>query len=142
MGTVFNVTRDSQGLEVAVSEGAVLYNPGREAKDLRPGMALRREEKGGKLWVGRTDTATVGAWRQGRLVYAAAPASRIAADLSRNLGVPVTAKGAAAVQPFSGVIFLDGKPADAVERSAALLGLTAVRSGPGWTLTKGHGAAN
>lgn len=139
MGTVFNVMHDGQALEVAVSEGAVLFNPGREAKSLRPGMAVRKV-RGAPLWTGRAEG--VGAWREGRLVYASAPASRIAADLSRNLGVTVGVQGAAAELPFSGVIALDGPPREVLERTAALLGLRLSRSSAGWTLSTGTGAAS
>lgn len=139
MGTVFNVMHDDRGLEVAVAEGAVLFNPGRESKSLRPGMAARKV-RGAPLWTGRAEG--VGAWREGRLVYSSAPASRIAADLSRNLGVTVSVKGAAAELPFSGVIALDGPPREVLERAAALLGLRLSRSGSGWTLSTGTGAAS
>lgn len=139
MGTVFNVMHDGQSLEVAVAEGAVLFNPGREAKSLRPGMALRKV-RGAPLWTGRAEG--IGSWREGRLIYASAPASRVAADLSRNLGVPVGIQGAAAEHPFSGVIALDGPPREVLERTAALLGLRLSRSGSGWTLSTGTGAAS
>lgn len=139
MGTVFNVVHDGKALEVAVAEGAVLFNPGRESKSLRPGMAVRKV-RGAPLWTGRAEG--VGAWREGRLVYASAPASRVAADLSRNLGTAVSVAGAAADLPFSGVIALDGPPREVLERSAALLGLRLSRSGSGWTLSTGTGAAN
>src|SRR5687768_4854887 len=88
LGTVFNVVHDSGMLEVAVSEGAVLYNPGREAAELKPGMGLRKVQ-GAPLWIGSLDKAAVGGWYEGRLTYSGAPIARIAADLSRNLGVDI-----------------------------------------------------
>jgi transmembrane sensor len=139
MGTVFNVIRDAEQLEVAVSDGAVLFNPGREAKNLSPGMTLR-QKAGAPLWVGSSDRAAIGTWREGRLTYSAAPVARIAADLSRNLGVPVQAKGAAGRQTFSGVILLDGSAREVLQRSAALLGCRLTGSDAGWTLTTGSGA--
>jgi transmembrane sensor len=139
MGTVFNVMHDGEALEVAVAEGAVLFNPGRESKSLRPGMALR-QVRGAPLWVGRAEG--VGAWREGRLVYASAPASRVAADLSRNLGVTVSVRGAAGELPFSGVIALDGPPREVLGRAAALLGMRLSRAGSGWTLSTGTGASS
>jgi transmembrane sensor len=140
MGTVFNVARDGHQLEVAVSEGAVLFNPAGEARNLSPGMALRKNG-GDPSTLRRIDVAAVGAWRRGRLVYSAAPAKQIAADLSRNLGLDVGVTGAAAAQPFSGVILLEGSPQEVLGRTAALLGLDLTRSGSAWTLSKGRGAA-
>lgn len=134
MGTVFNVVLEKASLEVAVSEGAVLYNPGREAKNLAPGMSLRKSA--GALRVDHVDPGSVGGWHQGRLLYSAAPVSRVAADLSRNVGVPVTASPDVAARPFSGVIMLGGDPGAVLARTAALLGLSVRQTADGWILTK------
>lgn len=134
MGTVFNVVHEQERLEVAVSEGAVLYNPGREAKNLLPGMSLRKATNG--VRVERLDPGSVGGWRQGRLVYSAAPVAEIAGDLSRNVGVQVGAAPDVATRPFTGVIMLEGKPGAVLARTAALLGLSAHKTAGGWTLTK------
>jgi transmembrane sensor len=138
MGTVFNVVHNNQGLEVAVSEGAVVYNPEREAKNLTPGMALRKSP-GAPLWIGRMDGAAIGSWREGRLVYSAAPISKIAADLSRNLGVTVAAANDVGSRSFSGVILLEGAPPEVLERTAALLGLRLSRTSSTWTLATASG---
>ena len=135
MGTVFNVVQSGDTLEVAVSEGAVLYNPGKEAVDLRPGMTLRRER--GDLSVERGETAAIGTWRDGRLTYSGAPVSRIATDLARNLGVQVRAAPDVATVTFSGVIMLDPDQDKLFRRLSSLLEVNAERSGEGWVLTKG-----
>lgn len=140
LGTVFNVVHDGGTLEVAVSEGAVLYNPHREATNLRPGMGLRKV-RGEPLWVGALDREAVGGWREGRLIYSGAPIARIAADLGRNLGVEVRPAESVARRPFSGVIMLDGDRDRALQRASALLGLSLERSGNGWMLTKRAGAS-
>ncbi|TFI58597.1 DUF4880 domain-containing protein [Sphingomonas parva] len=136
LGTVFNVVRSDRVLEVAVSEGAVLFEPEGEKKILQPGMAISKAA-GEPARVTRVAPDAVGAWRDGRLVYAGADASRIAADLSRNLGVPVTVAGS---RPFSGVIVLDGSDQEVLGRTAALLGLRLARQGEGWTMQTGTGA--
>jgi transmembrane sensor len=135
MGTVFNVVAEKQRLEVAVSEGAVLYDPAGEAEKLTPGMVLRKEGAA-PVSVGPVSTDAVGGWREGRLIYSAAPVSAVAADLSRNLGLRVAAEEAVASRPFSGVILLAGQPREVLERSAALLGLELQRSGETWLLTR------
>ena len=134
LGTVFNVVHEPRRLEVAVAEGEVLYNPAREAKHLLPGMALARVE-GEPLRVGRAEAEGIGAWRENRLVYTEAPLSRVAADLSRNLGVKVRVESKVAARPFSGVIMLDGEKGAVLQRASALLGLAARRDGDGWILT-------
>jgi transmembrane sensor len=134
MGTVFNVVAVSGRLEVAVSEGAVLYDPAGQAERLTPGMALRREGRD-KPRISSVSTNAVGGWREGRLIYSAAPVGAVAADLSRNLGVRVVAEEAVASRPFSGVILLAGPSREVLERSAALLGLRLEQSSEGWRLT-------
>ena len=135
LGTVFNVVHEPQRLEVAVAEGEVLYNPAREAKHLLPGMALAKVQ-GEPLRVAEVEKEGIGAWRENRLVYTEAPLSRVAADLSRNLGVPVTVESSVAARPFSGVIMLDGEKGAVLRRASALLGLAARREGEGWILTR------
>ena len=141
LGTVFNVVASDRMLDVAVSEGAVLFDPDGERKNLSPGMALIKA-KGAPALVSKVDNDAVGAWRQGRLVYSGAPVSRIATDLSRNLGIAVTAAADAGSRPFSGVIMLDGADEEVLSRAAALLGLKADRSGDGWILKMSTGAGS
>lgn len=140
LGTVFNVVHERGTLEVAVSEGEVLYNPDREATSLKPGMGLRKTQ-GAALWVGAFDEEAVGGWREGRLAYSGAPIARIAADLSRNLGVDIRSAEGVSSRPFSGVIMIGGDRDRALERAATLLGLSLQRAGDGWILTKRAGAS-
>lgn len=141
LGTTFNVVRQAGLLDVAVSEGAVLYNPGREATNLQAGMGLRRE-KDEEPWVGKVEPREIGAWREGRLVYTGMRVSRIASDLERNLGVPVKAATNVSSRQFSGIILLEGDRVAVLNRAAALLGLRLDRKGTGWILTAGAGEAS
>src|SRR3546814_14646359 len=43
VGTVFDIRRDRLGMSVAVSEGAVQFNPGAEAVRISPGQMLARQ---------------------------------------------------------------------------------------------------
>jgi transmembrane sensor len=135
MGTVFNVVAEKNRLEVAVSEGVVLYDPAGAAERLTPGLSLRKH---GEMpaEVARVPAESVGGWRQGRLIYTAAPVAQVAADLSRNLGVPVAAESSIEAQPFSGVILLNGERREVLDRSATILGLSLQRSGETWLLTR------
>lgn len=134
-GTVFNVVRDRGTTRVAVSEGAVIYNPSTDAVRLNPGDALIAPDTGKSTRLPRVALDSVGGWRSGQLAYDDAPLDQIAADLSRNLGRPVgTAPGTAEIR-FTGTIALSGDPARSIARVAPLLGVSAVPSGAGWTLT-------
>lgn len=135
MGTVFNVVRDGESLDVAVAEGLVEYNPGPRAVTLRPGMALRRSADAEPQVEQRAPDAITG-WRDGRLVYAATTIGTVAADLSRNVGVPVRAAPEVAGQPFTGVIRVDAGT-ETIQRAAQLMGVVARPSNGGWTLTAG-----
>jgi transmembrane sensor len=138
-GTVFNVVRDESGLRVSVAEGAVIYQPGSEGVHLAPGDALTVPASGAPQLT-RTVPADVGAWRGGQLVYRNATLDRVAADLSRNLGIKVRAgKGTGAI-PFTGTISTQGGPGAVIERIAALTGTRATRAGKGWTLDAIDGA--
>ena len=135
MGTVFNVLRDGETLDVAVAEGVVEYNPGRSAVTLRPGMALRRNADAPPQVVQRPPEAITG-WRDGRLIYASTTIGAVAADLSRNIGVPVRAEPDVARRPFTGVIRVDDG-AETIQRAAQLMGVNARPSNGGWTLMAG-----
>lgn len=135
MGTVFNVVRDENELRVGVAEGAVLFNPDREAVNLTPGMRLRKTSNQAAS-VDRREPEAIGGWREGLLSYSGASASEVAADLSRNLGVPVKAAAPVADRPLTGVIQLDGEPEHVFHRAASLLGVSARRTGEGWILTE------
>ncbi len=135
MGTVFNVLRDGEILDVAVAEGVVEYNPGRAAVTLRAGMALRRNSDAPPAVAPRAAEAITG-WRDGRLVYSEATIGAVAGDLARNLGVPVRAEREVAGRPFTGVIRVDDR-AETIQRAARLMGVGARPSNGGWTLTAG-----
>lgn len=139
MGTVFNVVHDGGRTDVAVSEGAVRWQRGADRVDLDAGMALSQRGTERPAVV-RTELNAVGGWRAGRLSYSGARYDEVAADLSRNLGTPVSIGGDAAARRFSGVIVIDRDAAVTMERVGALLELNARRTGDGWSLAGENGA--
>jgi transmembrane sensor len=141
LGTVFNVVRAEGVLDVAVSEGSVLFDPAGERKTLSPGMELTKVA-GRPAQIVRIDNDAVGAWRDGRLVYSAAPLSRVAGDLSRNLGLNVVAAPQVGDRAFSGVIMLEGGREEVLARASALVGVELVRSGDRWIMKTGTGAGS
>lgn len=87
VGTVFDVRSDGEDLSVAVSEGAVQFNP--KAQDLRiaPGEVLQRRGRSGDYTLGKIAAAQVGEWREGRVTFENTPLDAAAADLARITGV-------------------------------------------------------
>jgi len=106
LGTRFDVVRNVHGSEVAVAEGAVLYDPNGAAVRLGPGKLLRKADGSDIVEVNQTDPAGVGAWRSGRLVYRDAPLWRVADDLSRATGAAVAVDPTVSGQLFTGAITL------------------------------------
>lgn len=132
-GTAFNVIQEKGRTEVSVSEGLVIYNPQSDRVGLPAGRRLRATS--GHIAVANFDVQAAASWRQGRLVYDDAPLSLVAADISRNLGVAVSADRVAGARRFSGVIQLEGG-AEAVIRSASgLAGVRARLEGGQWILS-------
>ena len=134
VGTAFNMTREASGaVETAVSQGAVLYNPGSDAVRIDAGKVLRTA--GGSATLAKVDTASVATWRQGKLVYNHTPIARIASDLSRNLGVPIQVSPDVATRTFSGVVMLGGDDSTILPRVAALLDISVSRGNSGWRMS-------
>ncbi|GGE14104.1 sensor [Polymorphobacter glacialis] len=132
VGTIFNVSRSGSLTTVAVSEGAVVFNPDREAVHLPAGRSLRAVDGLGTIVLARTSTAAVGGWRSGRLVYDGAPLDDVAADLARNTGLAIVADPAVAGRPFRGVISLNNNHTALPAGLGLLLGVKVVRQGDGW----------
>lgn len=130
VGTVFDVARKPGGLSVAVSDGAVLFDPDGERVRVAPGHMLVHDTVRGTTRVDEVAAAQVGEWAQGRLTFADAPLSDVAAELTRATGIRFRAGAGPAI---SGSIVL--APVRADPRSLqALLGVPVRRSGEAWVL--------
>jgi transmembrane sensor len=134
LGTVFNVVREAAEVRVAVAEGKILYNPGREAISLEAGQALLDPSSQGSIRISAAPVASVGSWQKGRLVYTGEPLSQVAADLGRALGVRITVSPAIAGRPFSGAIAIDGNDPDQLRRLMPALNVTFDAGPDGWTM--------
>lgn len=133
-GTAFNVAHGSGEVRVAVAEGKVIYNPGREAISLDAGQALVDRDSAAQVSVTRVSTENVGTWQTGTLTYAAAPMSQVAEDLERALGVKIIVAPALAKRPFSGTIVLDKSGADQLRRLKLALNVDFETSPDGWIM--------
>lgn len=133
-GTVFNVVRDGRAVRVAVAEGGVVYNPERQAVALGAGEALVDSQSDAPVTVESTPVEAVGAWQRGQLVYTGEPFARVAADLSRALGIRITLAPGLADRPFHGTIALDGSGPDQIERLQVALNITLEAGPDGWIM--------
>jgi transmembrane sensor len=139
VGTRFNLIRDSGRFEVAVIEGAVLYDPDGTRVPLAAGQALTLRT-GAQPVLTRADPAGFADWQNGRLSYTAAPLEAVAGDLSRAMGGEVRVAPEIRALPFTGTIRIEADHGATITNFAATLGLQAHRAGNGW-LIEPHGRA-
>jgi transmembrane sensor len=135
VGTVFNVVRDADGVRVAVAEGKVVYSQGSRDVPLGRGQALVRRTGDAAIHLATIPAASVGGWRNGRLVYSGDPLAQVAADLSRSLGMHISVAPAIAERPVYGVIALDGSGPAQLDRLGSALNVALVHAGDSWTMT-------
>lgn len=136
LGTRFTVLRENRVTEVAVSEGVVMYNPDGEAIRLPAGKMLRAADGDPTIQVALVDAQIVGAWAEGRLVYDNVPLSKVAADLSRALGIAVRADPAVAARPVTAVIQLPEDRKRLAGELEKLLDINVRQTNGDWILTK------
>lgn len=140
-GTVFNVVHEQGEVRIAVAEGKIVYNPGARAVSLDAGQSL--VDRGGATRVKVIDVpiTAVGSWKTGSLVYAGAPLSRVAEELSRALGVRIAAAPSIADRPFSGTITLDGSGVGQLRRLSPALNVAVEERPDGWIMGPAGSAA-
>lgn len=131
LGTRFDVVRTARGSEVAVAEGAVLYDPNGAAVRLGPGRMLRRSDGSQVVEVSQVDPAAVGAWRTGRFVYRDAPLWRVAEDLGRAMGRHIAVDAGVANRAFTGAIVVPAEHSDFPGQLGAVLDVTVAQQGNG-----------
>lgn len=131
LGTVFDVRMIGSRTRVAVAEGAVMVGRDGAALRLDPGQAVVSD--GATLRRERQDAADIGLWREGLLIFNDATLNDVAEELSRNLGLRITAAPAVQRRAFNGTLEVA-----ALRRDPALLGslldVDVRRDGDGWTL--------
>lgn len=133
-GTEFNVVKGDEMIDVAVSEGLVIYNPGRENVRLPAGKRLYRDGIRSSVTVSDIAVERVGSWRTGQLGFTGETIGQVAKVLDRNLGIRISASDKIAARTFSGVIQLKDRDPGNIEPIAALLGVKAQKQAGGWIL--------
>ena len=131
-GTVFDVSLDDKAIAVSVGEGAVIFNPERQAVHLAPGDMLRSARGSDDYERMAVAPAQVGEWTEGRLTFNDAGLTEVAAELSRATGV-VFRPAPGATARLSGSIVV--APIREDPRAAGpLLGVVIRRQGDGWMI--------
>jgi transmembrane sensor len=133
VGTVFDVIRSDGKTWVAVAEGALIFNPRKEAVPLPAGRALSTADGVGDVQVSDIATAAVGSWQRGQLDFAGAPLEEVAAALSRAMGVRLTVAPPIAARTFRGTIALADLRQDPA-RLERLLDVSMRRTPGGWEI--------
>ena len=134
-GTVFNVVRDRDDLDVAVAEGEVIYKPGKSEIRLLPGDALSRSGSRGQPVLRKANLLAIGGWRSGRLEFDNASIANVARDLGRNIGRPVVPADNLKGVRFTGTLMVEGNAQDVLLRVGPLLGVSFVPEGGYWRMT-------
>lgn len=135
-GTTFEVTRETDRLGVAVSDGLVILDPQAARLRIPAGRAVSLRDEGPHAELRTVAPADVGAWRQDRLTYDGATIGDVAADLHRNLGITVRATPAVARRPFRGVLLLRPELRTQLGELGPVLGVTIKRVGAEWVLSE------
>ncbi|KQS01558.1 hypothetical protein ASG11_18080 [Sphingomonas sp. Leaf357] len=136
LGTVFNVARSGQRLDVQVAEGSVMFQPGAEGIVLKPGKSLVAHEDTHSVTLGDVAPDTVGGWRSGRLSFSGEPLARVFDAMRRLYGTQVTLTGDLSEQPFTGMVEMTGTAARDIPHMAALIGVEWRRNGETWILSR------
>jgi len=133
IGTVFDVRTGDGALSVAVSQGAVLFNPEGQNVRVDPGQVLTSAAGSTDYEVSSVSPEMVGEWREGRLTFQQASLARVATDLTRATGIDFTAAPGGETQSVSGSVLIAPLKNDP-QAIGALLGISVRKGKTGWVL--------
>lgn len=133
LGTRFTVSRIGDRTAIEVAEGAVAFSGLSGRAELRAGERL--VDGAGAIRSARIDPTRVGSWATPRLTYDNAPLRIVAADLSRELGVPVEVAPTIGSRRVTVTIQLDLDTERSMARLGALLDMRVGHRGDGWLIS-------
>lgn len=136
IGTRFNVLKTDDATTLEVAEGAVEYRSGGTIVEVNAGEQL--SARGEELHLSKVDPATVGTWREGKLIFDAEPLAVVAQDISRNIGTPIEVDRNIAAMPVTAVVQLPADHSKLPAQLERLLGIKVRRAGKGWILTSAN----
>lgn len=132
-GTIFDVNILESDVGVAVSEGAVIYNPSKQNARIEPGELLTFDRDDAAYRISDVPLAQVGEWREGRLTFRDLALADVAAEVSRVSGIAYTVSGGSSERTVSGSIAIEPLRADPASLGP-LLGVEVERRGDAWIL--------
>jgi transmembrane sensor len=133
VGTVFDVKHTPDGMALAVSEGAVVFNPARQNVRVSPGQRLTSATGSDRYRLSAMPAGEVGEWREGRLTFLDARLEDVATDLSRMTGLEFTVAVESADRRVSGSLMIDPVRSDP-RALGPLLGVAVRHNGQAWEL--------
>ncbi len=133
VGTVFDVEHGGGRMTVAVSEGAVAFNPRGQNVRVDPGQMLSSEAGSGQYHLTSIPVDQVGEWREGRLTFQDATLAEVAADLSRATGVTFAVAERSAESRVSGSLVVEPLRSDP-RALGPLLGVSVRYNGEAWEI--------
>jgi len=138
LGTVFDVQLSDERLEVGVSEGKVLFDPGGANLALGPGDQVVVDRA--RNVVVKRQNVRLGDWRNGEFTFDNVPLSEVVAAVHRRYGTDITLANGLSGVSFTGNIRLSGNAAADVAHLAELIGAGCRREGQGWIIGAGDSA--
>lgn len=133
LGTAFDVRHDVTGMSVAVSQGAVSFNPQGPDVRITPGHILEKPANSDTYTLTTIAPDQVGEWREGRLSFTNASLQQVALDLTNATGIAFSTRPGQGLRTISGSIQVKTANADP-QAVGALLGLAITRQGHGWVI--------
>ena len=131
-GTVFDVSLDEGNIAVSVGEGAVIFNPERQAVRLAPGEMLRSASGSDEYLRSTVAPAQVGEWTKGRLTFNDASLGEVAAELTRATGIAFRPAPGATARLSGSIVVAPIREDPRI--AGALLGVSVRRQGDGWMI--------
>ena len=138
LGTVFDITRLTDGARIGVSEGVVRFDGSGRVETLRAGEGLTAID--GVVSRRLVGEAVVAGWREGRVTYEDERLAVIAQDLAREIGRPVAVAAPLAERRFTGSLNIRGSQPDLKARLELLLNVVVRVEGDTWRLQPRTGA--
>jgi len=134
VGTIFDVKHTDGRMALAVSEGAVVFNPGQQNVRVSPGQRLISAAGSDAYELSELPTADVGEWREGRLTFQNATLGDVAADLSRMTGIAFSVSAASTGTRVSGSLLVEPVRSDP-RALGPLLGVSVRHDGEVWEIS-------
>lgn len=135
VGTVFTVTRAPRRLDLAVSEGVVLFDPAGAAVKVGAGHALTIGDGDGAPVLTAHDPD-----RHRALRFAGQPMPQVVQTVARTIGADIALSPALAGRQFTGAIRLTGSAEQDIPHFAEMTGTRWSREGNRWNIAPAEGS--